>query len=467
MDRLLVYQLAEHLIARLQRPQEAKALSDRFIAMLAAEPSENAATRLREQWAEIHHILLPLRIEMALKADLAPVVLRGEGELPWWVAEKTLAQKEEKHVFEPLRTPIGDSALIANGTHIADRYRSLIQNAQLTDCLSYPERTTAAAHGFLQASWDHAAEAQNVLERASQGPCRDAQEWERILDFPVPRDADHGDILKALTRPSMEAICSSTDLEIRRIKVPRSLAGAVFSPSPLVYRVGDCPSFRAERFLRCLFGRFYALAQGLLESNTSVTGSHQGATAMARALLFGALSEDVFRKTVDCSPTAARTTIQQLKSVLLLRNRAAAAILVHWEEIQEHPDALSDVMGGHFGFRLESLCAEWRLPTWPGTDFVEGAGSSIENTFLSHGLGAMIHLSVRDQFSETWFWNDTALQDPELVNAVHSVARTIEAPLERPDTSEISEDGPDTLVDSHESAQDGSASFLDWFSESF
>ena len=409
-------------------------------------------------WVRVHHQWVPTRLRYALLADGAAVQLLSEGTLEWAEAERILATKEEKRVFAALREPVWNHAQIAYGANVSDAFQELKHDENVQDCPRHPTQTAALATCLLKKLDAYTEAAIDVLAASSQDPLNQTMAWERALDgsgwFGMPHDS----LLRAYLRPTLEATENDT-MELKRVRVPRSMAGEVFQTDRGQFRIGVCPTFRYRRFLTCLKGCYEGLAMALCESKGPSTGRQWRSSVLGEALFLSALNTEPLNALTHLSD--AHSVMRTIKSLVLLQTRSLAALCHHWDSHHGEMAAISEHLSELFGCVVPQQSAAFGFPRWPGWGRPQGCVQEHERALWSRLCGAHWAHKQRDQYDQRWLWRSEAFMESDLLT--HDMEGF-------PSVTEVksSEHGNhDDGMELSPAVHDWIDGFLEWFSESF
>ncbi len=323
---------------------------------------------------------LPGRVEAALAAEGAPVILADGSRLSLDDAERLLERKEERRAHKPLRASVDDAW---SSFHQFTTYRigaegegRRVLEAFLADTVALRD----AARGALGTLGGEAPEDPPALARA--------------LDLPDAEGTFAEGSTLALLRAARDA--ARPCRKVTRLRGPRAMAGAAVDD-------GDAATFleppriaRFDRHMRTLEAGAVALAAG-----RGLRGAETAGLAMALGLAAAPARRacGVGRATAE---RAARVAVAA--GLLRARALAAAALL---DDLDGARDALAPALGGDPGAALTATLA---APPW--------TPESPEARALALVRAPAWALSLRDAHDELFAlspaaWSAAAEQEPD------------------------------------------------------
>jgi hypothetical protein len=343
--------LAEHLLARLRGAE-------------APPPPDDL-----EDLAAAHLDLLDERAANALALERARVQLEGS-TLDLDDAERTLARKEERRLFPPLRDRIAGAL-----RPFLDVERDAAN--RLVDDLELEEESDPRLDALVARLREPAAVALEVL----------GGELPRALDPVCPAGGYAEAAARALVRAARDA-SPEVRRPLTRVRAPRALAGHVVTRARGPARALWSPALRGARFSRLLEGSATALVAALIGEGTD---HGDVAAAILGSALASGLSGAVVRKAVT-DDSRAREHERELRARAVLETfLVAATARAPGEETRE---LVASALGADF----DPWCA---LP-WPGFGPLAGPRAATGGRALRTAHGAALHAALREQFDEAF-----------------------------------------------------------------
>ncbi len=382
-----------------------------------------------------HYESLPGRVRAAISRDRAPVLLRDGSRLTLDDAERTLAKKEERRAFLPLRRALEEAAAAADESFARAHERfddvlgevlvgpheqlasappshagSSVPSAAAPDGADIEAAAQTLSAADVALSWlarflrdvkDAALAAREALAHDGHQPLEDPASFARGLDLPDPEGFSE-EAVRRLGRALSSAAGQHQRRALKAVRAPRALAGVVLSAELGPVRVAACPSSRAARFLSLSGALGGGVALTLSDADALAPRGEDELLVFGAALSLGAGAAVVRRGVLEEPSAEAERRGRVLAATRLLRVEAAA----HAARVRlsgEGREALRETLAGTLGVDppvelLDTLTA----PPWPGLVHLRGPAASVGADVVRLAMGAALASALRDRYDEAF-----------------------------------------------------------------
>ncbi|MCP4500018.1 MAG: hypothetical protein GY822_08665 [Deltaproteobacteria bacterium] len=344
------------------------------------------------------------RIRRAVANDVVKVILADGSSLTLDEAEQTLMNKEEKGPYAPLasRIALATSTIEDECEPFFDTLEENGLHASHPGLL--PGGDFEAAEKSLRLFIDDTNEAQvaalDVLQQLSKAGLEEPFALARALDMPNVKGAFSHDIVKALCGASLEKAGPRLMRPIKRMAVPRSMAGISLSGERTL-RVGWLSSSRSARYSALLSGS--AAGVGISLMGAPSLAADDAGRQVGAGFSFGWQRALLLKTLVDEEEGAALAKQQVLLSqkILLARMAASAAIVLlrDGRDFEALRESLAGLLHQDVG---ERIVEDLFLPPWPGQMRQRGLFAHLGSVAIGQGVGAAIDFALRERFDELW-----------------------------------------------------------------
>jgi len=360
--------------------------------------------------AHAHRACLHDRVAAALAADHAAVTLADGSTWTVALAERQLAQKEERRVYPPLRAPL------ERATAGALQPIATLQALQRALPIAVDEGAggdhLARLRRFVDGTTAAAAAAREHLERAGGAPLDGEVALRRGLDLPAPATWSADGVVAAVRLALSHGAVARAPA---RVVGPRALCGHVVDD-------GGAPRLLVAPCLSA--GRHAALAQGAGLAVAAAVGAPAHADGLGLALV-DAATRRALGQPRDEAAAAFRTTV----ATSLLWASARAAVAVARAPVSTDDDALEELrevtrgacraalQGDAGGLFVEALLA----PPWPDGRRLSLPAVAAVDDALHAARAAVSWLQLREALDEGF------------VARAHGLRALVELPPAAPD----------------------------------